>query len=534
MEIPSGKMPAQCNSTTELSVGYTSFSKSNVEVGEDDYAFSDHPQRLSYSDRLMERMVTGNSDVDIWIWIIEYLAKFKKELWMLHDIFEMGPKVPDDLGEHTNEMVAFRCLAYLFDPSPGQNNNVASGVGSKVEFDLSESCVYVLQCILDEIPLLNLKPGAPELLKWNPLPFIENKRLCLPKCTLELLREASRKKSTGVLPSCGEETMGTDGDKNNQVALAGENIDGRMNGEGTSFGQGPGYGVGVVADENGTSFGQTDLCNVIPDTFEENEDGNQGTSIVDDIFRAKAKEAKLDPAEATVDNVDVCTTEAKECFDHSNNQEERMEVSRSTAYDQSEFMAPGEPQQGTSHVDNRNGQTEASHDIDILPVEMANEINFSTDAVKVLGEYPSIEAEGSKDQEKNKDQTEMDGVYDALAVNSMNPIQYEDIDGHLSSPSPNRYSCKQCNGGGKLLFCSNEGCPVMIHEKCLDSHPTYDDGNFYCPLCAYALNSSKYLKFKGQVTEAKKKLVSFLHLVNSRRLKEKARSGNQVPSSHQH
>lgn len=36
------------------------------------------------SDSLCDRFVTGNSEIDNWIWVIEYLAKFKSELWMLN------------------------------------------------------------------------------------------------------------------------------------------------------------------------------------------------------------------------------------------------------------------------------------------------------------------------------------------------------------------------------------------------------------------------------------------------------------------
>lgn len=59
----------------------------------------------------------------------------------------MAPKLPDYLGEHTNEMVAFRCLASLFDSDVVS----VSDVNSKIEFDSSKSCEYVLQCILDEV-----------------------------------------------------------------------------------------------------------------------------------------------------------------------------------------------------------------------------------------------------------------------------------------------------------------------------------------------------------------------------------------------
>ncbi|XP_019100951.1 PREDICTED: uncharacterized protein LOC104789688 [Camelina sativa] len=170
------------------------------------------------SDILCDRLVTGNSEIDNWIWIIEYFAKFKSELWMLHDVFEMGPKLPDNLGEHTNEMVAFRCLASLFDSStPEQSKDDAD---SKVEFDLSQSCEYVLQCILDEIPLSELKPGAPGLSKWNLLPFIKSKLLCLPKCTLELMLEPSScEKDTEVSPCNEEETLRNGRKRLNELLL---------------------------------------------------------------------------------------------------------------------------------------------------------------------------------------------------------------------------------------------------------------------------------------------------------------------------
>lgn len=66
------------------------------------------------------------------------------------DVFEMNPKLPDDLGEHANEMVAFRCLASLFDSSTCAQSQ-SKDVDSIIEFDSSESCEYVLQCILDEV-----------------------------------------------------------------------------------------------------------------------------------------------------------------------------------------------------------------------------------------------------------------------------------------------------------------------------------------------------------------------------------------------
>jgi len=102
------------------------------------------------SNSVCDRFVTGNLDLDNWIWIIEYFAKFKTELWMLNDVFELAPKLPDYLGEYTNEMVAFRCLASLFD-SHVVSVTTTTTTTSMIEFDSSESCEYVLQCILDEV-----------------------------------------------------------------------------------------------------------------------------------------------------------------------------------------------------------------------------------------------------------------------------------------------------------------------------------------------------------------------------------------------
>lgn len=67
----------------------------------------------------------------------------------------MGPKLPDYLGEYTNEMVAFRCLASLF------ASDLVSEADSKIEFDSSESCEYVLQCILDEVLVQTINLAFP-------------------------------------------------------------------------------------------------------------------------------------------------------------------------------------------------------------------------------------------------------------------------------------------------------------------------------------------------------------------------------------
>ncbi|ESQ28478.1 hypothetical protein EUTSA_v10019541mg, partial [Eutrema salsugineum] len=307
----------------------------------------------SKSETLYHRLVTGDSDLDNWIWVIEYLAKFKTELWMLHDVFEMGPKLPDYLGEHTNEMVAFRCLASLFDCSTSvHSKEVVPDAYSKIEFDSSESCEYVLQCILDEIPLSELKPGAPGLSKWNLGPFIQSKLLCLPKCALELMLETSCGNDSGVSPRKEQEDMRSDGKETGQVTsrdLTGRKVDRQ------SIGHGPGDGADEISSRSHASLERRD--EVLPN-------GSDGRGV--------------------------------------------------------------------------------------------------------------------------------------------------------SSPSENRYRCIQCKESRKLLFCSGDGCEVMVHEKCVvESPPFYDDaGNFYCSLCALTCASAEYIKSQDEVAKAKKRLISFLSLMS--------------------
>ncbi|CAA3012712.1 telomeric repeat-binding factor 1-like [Olea europaea subsp. europaea] len=49
-----------------------------------------------------------------------------------------------------------------------------------------------------------------------------------------------------------------------------------------------------------------------------------------------------------------------------------------------------------------------------------------------------------------------------------------------------RELCINCDEGGKLLICSENGCPIAVHEKCMGSPAGFDErGLFYCPYCLY-------------------------------------------------
>lgn len=74
-----------------------------------------------------------------------------------------------------------------------------------------------------------------------------------------------------------------------------------------------------------------------------------------------------------------------------------------------------------------------------------------------------------------------------------------------------RETCIGCNGrDGQVLVCSQRGCPVAIHEKCMGCKPVFDEGNFYCPYCTYKRALVLTQKLKRKAMEAKKALSDFI------------------------
>ncbi|PQQ01358.1 uncharacterized protein Pyn_31485 [Prunus yedoensis var. nudiflora] len=126
-----------------------------------------------------------------WLWAIEALASFREvNVSLLHDLIEMAPALPDDMGKNAKERVALRCLEGLLGPCDVMSGDVPSAQHSKCSFDLSESCENVLKRVVDETPESDLRVGGPGLLKWDIRPFIIHKRASLPKCALKQLKDS--------------------------------------------------------------------------------------------------------------------------------------------------------------------------------------------------------------------------------------------------------------------------------------------------------------------------------------------------------
>lgn len=71
--------------------------------------------------------------------------------------------------------------------------------------------------------------------------------------------------------------------------------------------------------------------------------------------------------------------------------------------------------------------------------------------------------------------------------------------------------CIKCNEGGNLLICSENGCPLALHEGCMRCPARFDDaGRFYCPYCLYKQAVAESRKAREYALERKKALLMFM------------------------
>lgn len=74
-----------------------------------------------------------------------------------------------------------------------------------------------------------------------------------------------------------------------------------------------------------------------------------------------------------------------------------------------------------------------------------------------------------------------------------------------------KHRCIKCDKVGKMLVCTEIGCPIAIHEDCLIPRANFDDvGNFYCPYCSYKKAVAKVQRLRKRAISAKDELSKFL------------------------
>ncbi|MBA0790413.1 hypothetical protein Gohar_015068, partial [Gossypium harknessii] len=83
--------------------------------------------------------------------------------------------------------------------------------------------------------------------------------------------------------------------------------------------------------------------------------------------------------------------------------------------------------------------------------------------------------------------------------------------------------CFECNSGsGQVLVCSENGCPVALHEACMTWRPIFDDmGKFYCPYCLYKKEVARFKDLTTEAMLARKELSNFICLRRDSRNKER-------------
>ncbi|XVE72608.1 hypothetical protein DITRI_Ditri11bG0051500 [Diplodiscus trichospermus] len=109
------------------------------------------------------------------------------------------------------------------------------------------------------------------------------------------------------------------------------------------------------------------------------------------------------------------------------------------------------------------------------------------------------------------------------------PDSVEEVDrhaggNHVAGPSGTRYCivldwlegefCIRCNRrSGQVLVCNENGCPVAIHEVCMNCEPKFDDmGKFYCPYCWYKRELARTKELRRKAMLAKQELSNFMCL----------------------
>lgn len=74
-----------------------------------------------------------------------------------------------------------------------------------------------------------------------------------------------------------------------------------------------------------------------------------------------------------------------------------------------------------------------------------------------------------------------------------------------------KMSCIKCDNGGTLLVCTENGCPLAVHEGCLGCPAKFDDlGRFYCPYCLYKQAVAELRKAREYALARKKALLVFM------------------------
>ncbi|GAB4843839.1 hypothetical protein Ancab_013801 [Ancistrocladus abbreviatus] len=125
-----------------------------------------------------------------WFWVLEILARSDEvDAAVLYDFIARMPQLSGDFGKEAREIVAMRCLESLFAHVNGLETDIQPSEQSEAAFNSSECCENVLQRILKETSLSNLRKTGPDHLNPDVRSFMKDKKAYLPRPALEQLKD---------------------------------------------------------------------------------------------------------------------------------------------------------------------------------------------------------------------------------------------------------------------------------------------------------------------------------------------------------
>ncbi|XP_075669077.1 uncharacterized protein LOC142638892 [Castanea sativa] len=422
-----------------------------------------------------------------WIWVIETLASFKQvDVSFLHDLIELAPDLDDDLGKNMREMLALRCLESLCGPSNEVNNG-----HSKVGFDFSESCEDVLQHIMHENSLSDLEMPKPELVKRDLRPFIIHKRACMPKLALQQLKSILE----GIHPyaDCLKDRSGL---------------------EFTSAG-------GGIPVNNGS---HNALTHRVDGSFLDTQQMGVKGNLIPRMLENENKLLEKDPCNGNLllskrGRNESATENIARDFRENQNILNDCDDIHLTAKKQKQCDSSGIHSIEENPVPLHRTEPLEDSSARVMPVIERQVCDLAKDQIGTLKEGRVLEdgqdertasvrcGHNSEDEFHHNQSKPPDS---ATMMRSQCTYSHDSL---ASAGSTDQKLCMRCNEGGQLLVCNTSNCPVMVHENCLGFSPRFENnGNFYCPYCAYSLAISEYLEAKKKVSYARKELAKLFQM----------------------
>ncbi|KAL8533025.1 hypothetical protein ACS0TY_009328 [Phlomoides rotata] len=139
------------------------------------------------------------------IWVVESLACSDQiDVSLLLGLLDKTPEIFTDIGKNARELVSLKILEELF--IHGARANPVSPFPETISLDPSDCCEDVLRRIMGKISPQHLKSARLEASKWDLEPFIEHKRLNLPRYALKKLKDAILTGSHSILASLKEQS----------------------------------------------------------------------------------------------------------------------------------------------------------------------------------------------------------------------------------------------------------------------------------------------------------------------------------------